>query len=46
MQRDARGRKLQILRGSLAKFLQKMRTERLSGILVPLIQLLLWPVLP
>ncbi|CAE7793590.1 pncA, partial [Symbiodinium necroappetens] len=31
---------------SLAKFLQKMRKERLSGILVPLIQLLLWPVLP
>ena len=37
---------MQMLRGSLAKFLEKMQTERLSGILVPLIQLLLWPVLP
>ncbi|CAE7348633.1 pncA [Symbiodinium sp. CCMP2456] len=31
---------------SLAKFLEKMQTERLSGILVPLIQLLLWPEVP
>ncbi|CAE7900161.1 pncA [Symbiodinium necroappetens] len=31
---------------SLAKFFQKMRKERLSGILVPLIQLLLWPAVP
>ncbi|CAE7227020.1 pncA [Symbiodinium sp. CCMP2592] len=30
--------------GSLANFLQRMQTERLSGVVVPLIQLLLWPV--
>ncbi|CAE7227060.1 pncA [Symbiodinium sp. CCMP2592] len=31
---------------SLARFLQKMQTERVSGVLVPLIQLLLWPAVP
>ncbi|CAE7034830.1 pncA [Symbiodinium sp. CCMP2592] len=31
---------------SLANFLQRMQTERLSGVVVPLIQLLLWPAVP
>jgi len=31
---------------SLARFLQKMQAERLSGVVVPLIQLLLWPAVP
>ncbi|CAE7747579.1 MKK3, partial [Symbiodinium necroappetens] len=31
---------------SIAAFLQQMRREQMTGIMVPMIQLLLWPVVP
>ena len=38
------GASLRTRRGSIAAFLQRMRQEEMAGIMVPTIQLLLWPV--